>query len=278
MALHICDCSALSNHHHPIPPFFSSPSSSSCSSSPKPSSSSKKPMPRAACLLLQRRAESHPPNYLSRRSLGLSVVAIFLNGCLPNLQNAIPAQQLELQRYTDSDQGFTLLRPSSWLKVDKAGATVLFEEPNNGSNNVGVVVNPVRLTTLGEFGSPQFVADKLIQAERRKESTKDVVVIGYAERPGQGSLQVYEFEYEVDSTRGGMKRIFSAAFVASKKLYLALNKEPQDDRDPSQICDVAFNYLNVVTGYNSTVQYVEIEKVCLFLSRILPCRFLSQIQ
>lgn len=31
---------------------------------------------------------------------------------------------------------------------------------------------------------------------------------------------MYEFEYKVDSTRGGMKRIFSAAFVASKKLYL----------------------------------------------------------
>jgi hypothetical protein len=31
---------------------------------------------------------------------------------------------------------------------------------------------------------------------------------------------VYEFEYKVDSTRGGMKRIFSGAFVASKKLYL----------------------------------------------------------
>lgn len=30
------------------------------------------------------------------------------------------------------------------------------------------MVNPVRLTTLGEFGSPQFVADKLIQAEKRK--------------------------------------------------------------------------------------------------------------
>lgn len=35
-----------------------------------------------------------------------------------------------------------------------------------------------------------------------------------------GGLQVYEFEYVVDSTRGGMKRIFSAAFVNSKKLYL----------------------------------------------------------
>lgn len=45
---------------------------------------------------------------------------------------------------------------------------MLFEEENKGSNNVGVVVNPVRLTSLGEFGSPEFVANKLIQAERRK--------------------------------------------------------------------------------------------------------------
>lgn len=52
--------------------------------------------------------------------------------------------------------------------MDKAGATVLFEEVNKGVNNVGVVVNPVRLTSLRDFGTPQFVADKLIQAERRK--------------------------------------------------------------------------------------------------------------
>lgn len=56
-------------------------------------------------------------------------------------------------------------------QVEKAGATVLFEEANNGANNVGVVVTPVRLTNLGEFGTPQFVADKLIQAEKRKVYT-----------------------------------------------------------------------------------------------------------
>ena len=33
---------------------------------------------------------------------------------------------------------------------------------------IGVVVNPVRLESLEKFGSPQFVADKLIQAEKRK--------------------------------------------------------------------------------------------------------------
>lgn len=45
---------------------------------------------------------------------------------------------------------------------------MLFEEPTKGSNNVGVMVTPVRLASLGEFGSPQFVADKLIQAEKHK--------------------------------------------------------------------------------------------------------------
>lgn len=56
-----------------------------------------------------------------------------------------------------------------WVfEVEKSGATVLFEEANRGSNNVGVVINPVRLTNLKEFGSPELVASKIIQAEKRK--------------------------------------------------------------------------------------------------------------
>ncbi|XP_031280633.1 psbP domain-containing protein 2, chloroplastic-like [Pistacia vera] len=145
------------------------------------------------------------------------VMAFLSNNSFSNVSKA---EEMELERYTDSTEGFTFLRPSSWIKVDKAGATVLFQEPNKGSNNVGVVVNPVRLSSLGEFGTPQFVAEKLIQAEKRKESTIEVELIGVAERSGQKGLQVYEFEYKVDSSRGGLKRIFSAAFVASRKLYL----------------------------------------------------------
>lgn len=45
-------------------------------------------------------------------------------------------------------------------------------------------------------------------------------LIAIAERSNHGGLPVYEIEYSVDSTRGGLKRIFSAAFVASRKLYL----------------------------------------------------------
>lgn len=53
-------------------------------------------------------------------------------------------------------------------KIDKAGATVLFEDPQSKGNNVGVVVNPVRISSLNEFGTVDVVADKLLQAERRK--------------------------------------------------------------------------------------------------------------
>jgi hypothetical protein len=52
--------------------------------------------------------------------------------------------------------------------VEKAGATVLFQQEGKGSNNIGVVVNLVRLNTLTEFGTPQFVADRLLQAEKKK--------------------------------------------------------------------------------------------------------------
>ncbi|XP_021734615.1 psbP domain-containing protein 2, chloroplastic-like [Chenopodium quinoa] len=168
----------------------------------------------------------HSSIITKRRTLNLSIFALILSSSLPfTIPNAIAEDiqeksELELERYTDSKEGFTLLKPSSYIKVDKAGATVLLEEENKKANNVGIVVNPVRLTSLTEFGTPQFVADKLIQAEKRKESTKEAEVIGVAERPGLDGLPVYEFEYVVDSTRGGMKRIFSAAFVSRKKLYL----------------------------------------------------------
>lgn len=174
---------------------------------------------------------------IKRRSLNLSIIALILSSLsLPFTAPTAMADEVdeerkaELERYTDSNEGFTLLRPSSYIKVDKAGATVLFEEVNKGANNVGVVVNPVRLTSLKDFGTPQFVADKLIQAEKRKESTKDAQVVGVSERPGLGGLPVYEFEYVVDSTRGGMKRIFTAAFVSGKKLYL-LNISHTDKPD-----------------------------------------------
>ncbi|CAH2060250.1 unnamed protein product, partial [Thlaspi arvense] len=166
-----------------------------------------------------------------KRQLNLSILTILFNGgFLLDKARSITDDSGDLERYTDSKDDFTLLVPSSWIKVEKAGANVLFEEPEKRSNNIGVVVSPVRIKSLEDFGTPQFVADKLINAEKRKESTNEAEVVSVGERSRQGQGQVYEFEYKIDSTRGGIKRVFSAAFVSSKKLYL-LNVVHSDNPD-----------------------------------------------
>ncbi|CAM8948924.1 unnamed protein product [Rhodiola kirilowii] len=162
----------------------------------------------------------------TRRKLNLSLVAIAVFGSLLKIGDSIAEEGKATQM---SWRGIRILK-----RVRKAGANVLFEEVNNGGNNIGVVVSPVRLAKLSDFGTPQFVASKLISAEKRKESTNDATLIDFRERKGQGGSEVYEFEYEVDSSRGGLKKIFSAAFVASKKLYLlniAHSDKPEDPID-----------------------------------------------
>ncbi|ESQ51343.1 hypothetical protein EUTSA_v10017176mg [Eutrema salsugineum] len=196
-------------------PQFSSPPKLSLLSSSSSSSSHQKIQ---TLLCFTQNPSSTSSINLSKRHLNLSILTLLFNGGFL-LDKAKSMAELEnLQRYTDSKDGFTLLVPSSWIKVEKAGANVLFEEPEKRSNNIGVVVSPVRIKSLEDFGTPQFVADKLINAEKRKESTNEAEVVSVGERSGQG--QVYEFEYKIDSTRGGIKRVFSAAFVSSKKLYL----------------------------------------------------------
>ncbi|GMH10396.1 hypothetical protein Nepgr_012237 [Nepenthes gracilis] len=120
--------------------------------------------------------KSSPCSSISKRSLNLSVVTFILSVPFPAIPTAMAEQEVELQRYTDLREGFTLLIPSSYVKVNKAGATVLFEEMLRRTNSIRVVVNPVRLMSLRDFGSPQFVAETLIQAEKRKGLGKEAVV------------------------------------------------------------------------------------------------------
>lgn len=54
---------------------------------------------------------------LSKRELCLSSFVLILNGLYPKLSKVSLPKEMELQRYTDSNEGFTLLRPSSWIKV-----------------------------------------------------------------------------------------------------------------------------------------------------------------
>ncbi|KAF2582722.1 hypothetical protein F2Q68_00001995, partial [Brassica cretica] len=150
-----------SSHNFSPPPKLSLLSSSSFSSS-----SHHKKIQTFLCF-----SQTHSSTVgicFSKRHLNLSILTLLFNGGFLLDKAKSMAESEDLQRYTDSKDGFTLLVPYSWTKVEKAGANVLFEEPEKRSNNIGVVVSPVRIKSLEDFGTPQFVADKLINAEKRK--------------------------------------------------------------------------------------------------------------
>ena len=65
-------------------------------------------------------------------------------------------------------QSYTIELPEGWQGQSKAGADVLFEDPQRPSTNIGVTVAPVRVQSIAQFGTPDVVASKLLAAERAK--------------------------------------------------------------------------------------------------------------
>lgn len=67
-----------------------------------------------------------------------------------------------------SNTGYQIQKPAAWSSKQKAGAEILFSDPNNRSTTVGVTVNPVRVSSLAAFGGREDVSEKLLAAEKKK--------------------------------------------------------------------------------------------------------------
>ncbi|EFJ49441.1 hypothetical protein VOLCADRAFT_117237 [Volvox carteri f. nagariensis] len=134
-----------------------------------------------------------------------------------------------LAPYNNAKQRYTLMVPSTWDVKGKAGADVLFEDPSRRSTSVGVTVNPVKVASIQQFGELGQVGNKLLEAERKKESTLGVVLLGSSQRVGTSGATLYEYEYELDSTRG-RKRILNTVTIFNSRLYI-LNASYKCDKE-----------------------------------------------
>lgn len=134
------------------------------------------------------------------------------------MENTAAAEQFT--EYHNKQQGYRIQRPLAWKQTGKAGADVLFEDPHRKSSTLGVTVSPVRVDSLNAFGDLDSVASKLLAAERAKESTTGVQLLKQMSRKGDSSgVTIYDFEYELDSTRG-KKRILNTVAIANRQLYI----------------------------------------------------------
>ncbi|GFH25487.1 PsbP domain-containing protein, partial [Haematococcus lacustris] len=78
---------------------------------------------------------------------------------------------------------------------------------------------PVRVASIEEFGGLDSVGSALLEAERKKESTLGVSLLTSIERlsPGSSGARLYEYEYELDSTRG-RKRVINTVTIHKARL------------------------------------------------------------
>lgn len=78
---------------------------------------------------------------VSKRELGLSILLGFPITSIPVLLSAAMVEEQQLERYTDAKEGFTFLRPSSWIKVQPSiSLGFFFSESSNFWNDLMVVL------------------------------------------------------------------------------------------------------------------------------------------
>lgn len=121
-------------------------------------------------------------------------------------------------QFASADQGYSLSYPAGWERVDKPGADLLLRDPARKTTTTGVTVLPVRINSLPEFGDLPAVGERLLQAERAKDSTLSVAMVEQTQRDSPAG-PLYDFQYELESTRG-RKRILSSVTIAGGKLYI----------------------------------------------------------
>lgn len=140
-------------------------------------------------------------------------------------------------KFVSSKNGYELQLPVAWESKGKAGADALFENPARKSTNVGVTVSPVRVNAIADFGDVQAVGDRLLAAERDKESTLDVQLLRKTSRRLDSGATLYDYEYELDSTRG-RKRILNSVTIVKSKLYI-LNAQHKCEKEGCSDADNA---------------------------------------
>ena len=135
------------------------------------------------------------------------------------------AAEEEEERYEpieDDRRGFVFEKPSAnWTLTSKAGADLLYERDDIKSTTVGVVVQPVTVSSLESFGTLESVTDRVINTEKQKDGFYDITLLesSASSRGGGEHVTFYTVAYDVSTSRGD-KRVISCVTINKKKLYI----------------------------------------------------------
>lgn len=192
----------------------------------------------------------------NRRSVGMSFMTI-LGGFMLGLEHQFPyqcqAQELSatFEVYEDQAKGYRLAKPCRFEHIRKAGADAYFRDPENHGFAIGVTILPVSISSLQNFRTLQESGERLLNAERGKESTINVTMLSEKEYDVD-NVDYYYFEYELESTRG-TKKIASTVSIFNKNLWIVNGTIPCNKAD----CNASSEDMNLLREATQSLRVVE---------------------
>ncbi len=183
-------------------------------------------------------------NLDSRRSLfkktavtvtlgGLSLLSTF------TFPSQVKAEGVEIETVASStfrrtntklNFGYEFITPPSVIKTSNKPLQTHLDEINLPTSTkgytYGITVDPIRIKSLKEFGTPSEVAAKIVMAELRRDGVLDVTLASDARE--DESRGAYDVEYISDGTRG-KKHFVTRSIVKDGKLFVLTVQVKQDD-------------------------------------------------
>ena len=169
-------------------------------------------------------------NAISNASL-LAATASLASFCAPSLASADAAASEPYVRQ-GKGYGYTFVPPPGFAPGKKPVPTHLDEVNFNLADGsaprytYGVTVDPVRISTLAEFGKPEEVAARVVTAEVNRDGIFEVTLASDpVEDKGTGA---YAIEYISDRKRG-KKHFVTRIFVKDQRLYVLTAQVKQEE-------------------------------------------------
>ena len=160
------------------------------------------------------------------------VTAAWITSASLGLRQAQQPKPAHAANLHDAAARYRLTYPDDgWMPAPKPVRThlveTLYKGPAKGLS-YGVTVDPVKIDSLEDFGTPEQVADRVLSVEETRDGVFTVELRSV--QATAGSPSYYTIEYAVDSSRG--KKVYLCKYcISARKLYVLQTQALLNDFD-----------------------------------------------
>lgn len=137
--------------------------------------------------------------------------------------------------------GYTVTPPPSFISSNKPLKTHLdeinFSPPDIKGYSLGITVDPVRISSIREFGSPEEVAARVVTAEVNRDGVFEVTLANDPREDASEGVGCYDIEYISDGKRG-KKRYVTRIYIKDGFLYVLTVQSKEDEFDTAREAEV----------------------------------------